>query len=168
VHLPPRTDLTHLTEARAIAGDCYRAGESWVNGKVWEAEPNLLASTDGAAGPTQRHEVRARVRLNRVEGGVTHADGVLQMWFDGNLIIDVQNAVLRTSQHTEMKFNQMLMGPTTVLVSAPAVDVDRRPADLVLPCAENGNSYNKAGVRRRSHPDQPLPPVKSRGVPRAQ
>lgn len=79
MHLPPRTDLTHLTEARAIAGDCYRAGESWVNGKVWEAEPNLLASTDGAAGPTQRHEVRARVRLNRVEGGVTHADGVLQM-----------------------------------------------------------------------------------------
>lgn len=114
-------DLTHATEERAIAGcngdtdghgggDCYRAGENWVNGKVWEAEQSLMPGVDGTRGP-QWHEVRARFRLNRVESGVTHTDGVLQMWFDGDLIIDAQDVVLRTSRHPEMKFNQFFMGP---------------------------------------------------------
>jgi len=42
---------------------------------------------------------------------VTHHDGVLQMWFDGELIIDVHDAVLRTSQHPDMMFDQFLGGP---------------------------------------------------------
>lgn len=111
-----RQDLTQATERRAIAGcngdadgygtgDCYKGGAGWVNGKAWTADRVHLGADQ------QWHEVRARFRLNSVGDGVTHHDGVLQMWFDDELIIDVHDAVLRTSKHPQMKFNQLLLGP---------------------------------------------------------
>ena len=77
-----REDITRVTEAQAVAG---------CNGDA-----------DG-------HEIRSRFRLNSVGDAVTHHDGVLQMWIDEELIIDVHDAVLRTSQHPNMKFDQFLM-----------------------------------------------------------
>ncbi|HJP30249.1 MAG: hypothetical protein QF689_01095 [Candidatus Latescibacteria bacterium] len=115
-------DLTAETEARAIAGcngdadghgegDCYRSGDNWVNGKVWESGRVYLRAEAGLHDQRNWHQIHARFRLNSVGDGVTRRDGKLQMWFDGELIIDVQDAVLRTSMHPGMKFNQFLMGP---------------------------------------------------------
>jgi hypothetical protein len=117
-----RQDITAVSEKRAVAGcngdldgddeaDCYQAGGNWVNGKVWRADRRWLAAEPGPGYQGDWHEIRARFRLNSVDEGVTHADGVLQMWFDGQLIIDDRAAVLRTSQHPQMAFNQFLMGP---------------------------------------------------------
>jgi hypothetical protein len=117
-----RQDITSMTEARAIAGcngdadghgtgDCYQAGGDWFNGKAWTADRVLLSAAAGPGNQADWHEIRARFRLNTVGDGVTHHDGVLQMWFDGRLIVDVHDAVLRTSQHPDMKFDQFLMGP---------------------------------------------------------
>lgn len=117
-----REDITSVTEARAIAGcngdadghgvgDCYQAGDSWANGKAWTAERVYLSADAGVGKQTDWHEIRSRFRLNSVSAAVTHHDGVLQMWFDGELIIDVHDAVLRTSQHPDMMFDQFLAGP---------------------------------------------------------
>jgi len=92
-------------------GDCYRAGDNWLNAKVWQADRVLLGSPVAPDETTSWHEIRARFRLNSVADGVTHRDGVLQMWFDGELIIDVQNAVLRSARHSFMMFNQLFLGP---------------------------------------------------------
>lgn len=92
-------------------GDCYRAGDKWFNAKIWHADRVLLPSPVAADQTPVWHEIRARFRLNTVADGVTHRDGVLQMWFDGELIIDVQDAVLRSARHPHMLFNQLFFGP---------------------------------------------------------
>ncbi|MBU09445.1 MAG: hypothetical protein CME13_15940 [Gemmatimonadetes bacterium] len=92
-------------------GDCYRSGENWFNGKIWRADRVLLPSPTAPNQVPAWHEIRARFRLNSVADGVTHRDGVLQMWFDRELIIDVQDAVLRSARHPHMLFNQLFVGP---------------------------------------------------------
>ena len=115
-------DLTAATEARAVAGcngdadghgpgDCYRSGDAWVNGKVWEADSVWFGDEPGPRDKGAWHRVQSRFRLNSVADGQTRHDGVLQMWVDGHLVIDVHDAVLRTSQHPAMRFNQFLVGP---------------------------------------------------------
>lgn len=110
-----KQDLTGLTDVRSIAGcngdsdghgegDCYQSGGTWNNGKIWETETGLVRNG-------QWHEMRARYRLNSINDGETLADGVLQIWFDGQLVIDVHDAVLRTARHEPMRFNQLLLGP---------------------------------------------------------
>jgi len=93
-------------------GDCYRSGDNWLNAKVWHADRVLLPSPASLSDETQPwHEIRARFRLNSVAEGVAHRNGVLQMWLDGELIIDVQDAVLRSARHPHMMFNQLFLGP---------------------------------------------------------
>ena len=92
------------------AGDCYRGGDSWLNGKIWTADRILLPAPSNNQ-PSEWHAIRARFRLNTVADGVTHHDGVLQMWIDSELIIDVHDAVLRSVRHPDMLFNQLFVGP---------------------------------------------------------
>ncbi len=93
-------------------GDCYRAGDNWLNGKVWEADRIHLPAPNPATDEVIAwHAIHARYRLNTIADGATNRDGILQMWFDGELIIDVQDAVLRTSRHPDMQFNQLFVGP---------------------------------------------------------
>jgi hypothetical protein len=39
------------------------------------------------------------------------ADGEIQYWYDGTLLIGHSNVVLRTGQHPDMKFNQLMIAP---------------------------------------------------------
>jgi hypothetical protein len=57
------------------------------------------------------HLVEAFFRLNTISGGKGLKDGVIRYWYDGNLIIDLTNVVLRTGAQPTMKFNQMLFLP---------------------------------------------------------
>lgn len=115
-------DLTRLTEARAVAGcngdpdghgegTCYQAGGQYTNGKYWEADSIYFADAEGPRYKGDWHRVQARFRLNSIAAGTARRDGVVQMWWDGVLVIDVHDAVLRTGQHPEMRFNQFLMAP---------------------------------------------------------
>ena len=52
-----------------------------------------------------------KIKLNSIVDGVGVRDGVLQYWYDGELIMDYHNLVFRTGKHPDMKINQFLMAP---------------------------------------------------------
>jgi hypothetical protein len=115
-------DLTGRTEARSVAGcngdsdgygpgDCYRSGEWYVNGKVWEADQVWFGDEAGAGYKGDWHEIRARLRLNSVRGGIGQADGLLEYWVDGQLVIGAADVVFRTGQQPDILIDQFLMAP---------------------------------------------------------
>jgi hypothetical protein len=116
-------DLTSVTEQRSVAGcngdsdghgagDCYRSGSVHFNGKAWRPSRSYFDNTPGGA--TYKgdwHLVEAFYRLNSLAGGKSVRDGVIRYWYDGSLIIDHSNVVMRTGAHPTMKFNQFLLLP---------------------------------------------------------
>lgn len=115
-------DLVGVTEARAVAGcngdadghgdgDCYRAGEVHANGKVWAAAAVWFGPEPGPRYHGDWHRLRARFRLNAIVDGRAQRNGVVQLWIDDEPVVDVRDAVLRTGQHPQMRFNQFLMTP---------------------------------------------------------
>jgi hypothetical protein len=116
-------DLTNVTEMRAVAGcngdsdghgagDCYRSGSVHFNGKAWRPSRAYFDNNPGSA--TYKgdwHLVEALYRLNSLAVGKNVRDGVIRYWYDGSLIIDHSNVVMRTGAHPTMKFNQFLLLP---------------------------------------------------------
>jgi hypothetical protein len=59
------------------------------------------------------HCVEAMFRLNSLDlaADKPNADGVVRGWFDGELVVDRTDVILRTTDFPEMKFNQFLLLP---------------------------------------------------------
>jgi hypothetical protein len=117
-----KEDLTDITEKRAVAGcngdsdgygngSCYPRGKNYWNGKTWRAGKIYYTSTPGKYYKEDWHHVDAFFRLNSIVNGKGVPDGIIRYWYDGELVIDVNNAMIRTGQHPDMKFNQFVMGP---------------------------------------------------------
>jgi hypothetical protein len=120
-------DLTNVTEARAIAGcngdsdgygtgDCYASldvpgGSVHWNGKGWRAAKIHFQDTAGAYYKSDWHFVEAYFKLNSIQNGKGIADGQIKYWYDGALIIDHENVMLRTGQNPNIQFNQLMIGP---------------------------------------------------------
>jgi hypothetical protein len=115
-------DLTRTTERRAVAGcngdsdgygkgECYAAGSNYWNGKMWRADNILFGNTKGSYYKNDWHLVEAYIKLNSIVNGKGVNDGIMQYWFDGQPVIDRRNVVIRTGQHADMKFNQLIIGP---------------------------------------------------------
>src|SRR5207244_3702165 len=115
-------DLTAFTENRAAGGcngnadgyptDCYLLGGGlYNNGKVWKAaQPSFLPSP-GTGYKGNWHFVEAYFQLNSIANGAGVPDGIVRYWFDGQLVIEHANVLLRTGTHPSMKFNQLLIAP---------------------------------------------------------
>jgi len=115
-------DLTDKTENRAVAGcngntdgtgktACYRVGTVHWNGKTWRAGRIYFADASGEMFKNDWHFVEAFIKLNRIVDGKGFPDGVIKYWFDGKMIIDHENILMRTGMHPNMRFNQLLVGP---------------------------------------------------------
>jgi len=115
-------DLTYKTETRAVAGcngnsdatgksSCYRVGKDHWNGKSWRAGDIFFNDATGDKYKNDWHFIEAFFRLNSITDGKGIPDGVVKYWFDGKLIIDHENILMRTGIHPNMKFNQFLIGP---------------------------------------------------------
>jgi hypothetical protein len=115
-------DLTTVTEQRAVAGcngnsdgypgDCYPMGSVHWNGKMWRSGQVSFDNTPSS--PRYKgnwHLVEAYIKLNSIAGGKGVRDGVLRYWYDGALIIDRADVLLRTAVHTTMMFNQFQFAP---------------------------------------------------------
>jgi predicted amidohydrolase len=76
------------------------------NGKTYDSEAALF--TDD-----RWHCVEALFQLNSLdlERDKPNADGIVRGWFDGQLVIDQTNVVLRSTDFPRMKFNQLLLAP---------------------------------------------------------
>ena len=116
-------NLVNVTENRAIAGcngdsdgygngDCYPVGvgEYW-NGKSYNADKIYFSDFPGQYYKSDWHHVEAYFKLNSISGGKGNADGIIQYWFDGQLIVDHNNTMMRTAQYPNIKFNQFLIAP---------------------------------------------------------
>ncbi len=114
-------DLTTVTENRAIAGcngtqpnlgqsesDCYLSGTVHWNGLVWKGatafffDPNQM---------TNWHFIEAYFQLNTISNGIGQQDGVVRYWYDGQLVIDHTNVIIRTGKNPTMQFNQFVLAP---------------------------------------------------------
>jgi hypothetical protein len=76
------------------------------NGKFYDSE-EVLFDDD------QWHCVEAIFRLNTLDlaSDKPNADGVVRGWFDGKLVIDHRDVILRSTDFPKMKFNQFLLTP---------------------------------------------------------
>ena len=59
------------------------------------------------------HVIEAEYRLNSldIDAGRPRADGVVRGWFDGKLVVDRSDVILRSVDFPKMKFNQFLLTP---------------------------------------------------------
>src|SRR5262249_45638038 len=76
------------------------------NGKFYDSEFALF--TDD-----KWHCVEAMLRLSSLDSGLTraNADGIVRGWFDGKLVVDKSDVILRSVDFPRMKFNQLLVAP---------------------------------------------------------
>jgi hypothetical protein len=76
------------------------------NGQFYDSN-EVLFTDDGW------HCVEAMFQLNSLDlkADRTNADGIVRGWFDGKLVIDRIDVVLRSTDFPKMKFNQFLLTP---------------------------------------------------------
>lgn len=76
------------------------------NGTMFDSADELF--TDDAW-----HCIEAQFKLNTLDfkNDEPNADGVVRGWFDGKLVIDRDDVILRSTDFPNMKFNQFLMAP---------------------------------------------------------
>jgi uncharacterized protein YjdB len=117
---PPHS-LIGVTEDRSTGGcngmaeanmysECFSVGSSWYNLKQL-AGPVVFQPNAGPGYKNSWNFVEAYFQLNTVVGGIGQADGVMQYWFNGTLIIDRHDILFRTGAHPTLQFSQFLIGP---------------------------------------------------------
>ncbi|HZJ15628.1 MAG TPA: hypothetical protein VFD27_11285 [Chthoniobacteraceae bacterium] len=76
------------------------------NGKFYDSVETLFKDD-------QWHCVEAQFKLNTLDlqADKANADGIVRGWFDGQLVIDHTDVILRSTDFPNMKFNQFLMAP---------------------------------------------------------
>ncbi len=114
-------DLSAITESRGAAGcngntdgyptGCYQSGGAYVNEKVWMAAQPAFLPNPGPGYKGDWHLVESYFQLNSIQNSKGLSNGIVRYWFDGLLVIDHTNVLLRTGAHASMKFNQLLIGP---------------------------------------------------------
>jgi hypothetical protein len=117
-------DLISLTENRAIAGcngqlnqdyhveSCYKYdGVNYRNGVSYRSDTKYFSGNPGSYYKNDWHFVEAYFQLNNIVSGIGQTDGKIKYWYDGVLVIDQENIIMRSGEHPDMKFNQFLIGP---------------------------------------------------------
>jgi uncharacterized protein YjdB len=114
-------NLISITETRSTAGcngvvessmtsECYNAGSYWYNSKTITG-PVTFQPSPGPGYKNDWNFVEAYFQLNTIVNGVGQADGVMQYWFNGALIIDRHDILFRTGARPTLQFNQFLIAP---------------------------------------------------------
>ncbi len=114
-------NLIGITENRSVAGcngiqpnigqsstDCYLSGSIHWNGIVWKSTtPYFFDSIE----KVKWHHIEALFKLNSISNNIGQPDGIIRQWYDGQLIINHSNVIIRTGKNPTMKFNQFILGP---------------------------------------------------------
>lgn len=117
-------DLRSVTEDRAACGcnggsdsegysllDCWDHGDEWRNGKEWRADGLYFQDSSGSYYKNDWHHIEAQFTLNTISGGIGQSDGIVRYWYDGELLIEHTNVLMRTGLHPTMMFDKILMAP---------------------------------------------------------
>ena len=114
-------NLIGVTENRSTGGcngmaetnmvsECFKFGSYWYNDKQITG-PVTFQPNPGAGYKNNWNFVEAYFQLNTIVNGIGQANGVMQYWFNGTLIIDRHDILYRTGAHPTLKFNQFLIAP---------------------------------------------------------
>ena len=118
---PLPNNLVGVTENRSTAGcngvvesnlsvvACYNA-PPWYNNKQLIG-PVVFQPSPGTGYKSNWNLVEAYFQLNTISNGVGRADGVMQYWFNGTLIIDRHDILFRTGARPNLQFSQLLIAP---------------------------------------------------------
>ncbi len=116
-------NLLNVSENRAVAGcngssDSYPAGECYVgsgstyyNGKTWNAGSVYFQPTPGPYYMNNWHFVEVYMSLNSIQNGKGVADGLIEYWYDGTLIMQEKNVMFRTGEYPNMQWTQFDIAP---------------------------------------------------------
>ena len=114
-------NLVGVTENRSTSGcngisesawsvvSCFNA-PPWYNAKGMIG-PVVFQPNPGTGYKNNWNFVEAYYQLNTIVNGIGQADGVMQYWFNGALIIDRHDVVYRTGAHPTLQFSQFLIAP---------------------------------------------------------
>ena len=114
-------NLIGVTENRSTGGcngvaeaniftECYNAGTFWYNSKQLIG-PVVFQPNPGPGYKNNWNFVEVYFQLNTIVNGIGQADGVMQYWFNGTLIIDRHDILFRTGAHPTLQFSQFLIAP---------------------------------------------------------
>jgi hypothetical protein len=117
----PPINLVGRTENRSTGGcngivelnlpsECYNA-PPWYNDKQLQASQVWFQTAPGAGYKANWNHVEAYFQMNSIVGGVGVADGVMQYWFNGTLVIDRHDILFRTAARPTIQFHQFLIAP---------------------------------------------------------
>ena len=97
------TDMQNADTPHGLTQGPLRGG---YNGRLYDSQ-DVLFKDD------RWHCVEALFRLNTLDLKADKAktDDIVRGWFDGKLVIDRSNVVLRSTDPPKMKFNQFLLKP---------------------------------------------------------
>lgn len=73
----------------------------------------LYDSSDMLFNDTKWHCIEAYFKLNSldIKNDIPNKDGIVRGWFDGKMVVNHTDVVLRSTDFPNMKFNQFLMAP---------------------------------------------------------
>ena len=76
------------------------------NGMLYDSKEKLFVDD-------QWHCVEAQFKLNTLDMAKDkpNADGIVRGWFDGKLVVEHTDVILRTTDFPKMKYNQFIMAP---------------------------------------------------------
>ena len=114
-------NLVGVTENRSTGGcngmseanmfsECFNFGSYWYNDKQITG-PVVFQPNPGPGYKNNWNFVEAYFQLNTIVNGIGQANGVMQYWFNGTLIIDRHDILYRTGAHPTLQFSQFLIGP---------------------------------------------------------
>lgn len=97
------TDIQNKTSPHGLTQGPLQGG---YNGMLYDSDEQRF--TDD-----QWHCVEACFKLNTLDvpNDRPNSDGIVRGWFDGELVVERTNVVLRSTDFPEMKFNQFLLTP---------------------------------------------------------
>ena len=98
-----------LAESNLDITSCYNA-PPWANAKGLMG-PVTFQPNPGTGYKNNWNFVEAYYQLNTVVNGIGQADGIMQYWFNGTLVIDRHDILYRTGQHPTIQFSQFLIAP---------------------------------------------------------
>jgi len=114
-------NLIAVTENRSAGGcngvvetniysECFNFGSYWYNDKQLTG-PVTFQPNPGPGYKNDWNFVEAYFQLNTIVSGIGQADGVIQYWFNGALIIDRHDILFRTGARPTLQFSQFLIAP---------------------------------------------------------
>ena len=83
----------------------------WYNDKELQAAQPAFQPTPGPGYKGDWNHVEVYFQINSIVGGVGRADGVMQYWFNGVLVIDRHDILFRTGARPSINFHQFLIAP---------------------------------------------------------